>query len=348
MSKETEKPVSINSLMPNLGVTGDGVWQLNGRAAPAPAAASDQLRSGIAASPQPDATGESLVPASHEEWKTLIATLDSQRAPETLAMAQKLHLSIQSDRIEGVGIHHVLPDKIRQENMNRLFINVHGGAYILGKGEAGLGEAVLIATRLGIPVLSIDYRMPPDDPFPAAINDVERVYRHLVQKHDPASIILGGSSAGAGLAMASIHQFRSLNLPLPGALYAGTIWADLTKTSDSLFTNEGLDMVLVKYDGILEEAAKLYAGGRDLKDPKLSPVYGDLRGFPPTLLVTGTRDLFLSDACRTHRSLRAAGVTADLHVYEGMSHAGYYFFPEAPESKDLYRELAAFVDQHVA
>ncbi len=111
---------------------------------------------------------------------------------------------------------------------------------------------------------------------------------------------LGGTSAGGGLALAATQKLRQLGLDLPGALWAGTPWADLTKTGDSQFTNEGIDRMLVTYDGILEAAAKLYAGSQDLKTTLISPVYGTFEGFLPTYLVTGTRDLFLSDTVRVH------------------------------------------------
>ena len=105
--------------------------------------------------------------------------------------------------------------------------------------------------------------------------------------------------------------------------------------------------MLVQYDGFLEGAAKLYADGRDLKDPLLSPVYGDFEGFPPTYLVSGTRDMLLSDTARVHRKLRAAGVIADLNVYEGMSHAGYMIAGNTPESRQVYSELNDFLLRHL-
>ena len=138
-----------------------------------------------------------------------------------------------------------------------------------------------------------------------------------------------------------------MDLPLPGAIYAGTPWSDLTKTSDSLFTNEGIDRVLVTYDGLLKGAAKIYAASTDMKDPLISPVYGEFTGFPPTILITGTRDLFLSDTARVHRKMRNAGVVADLHVFEGMSHAEYLFVLESSESSETTSEVVRFFNIHL-
>jgi acetyl esterase/lipase len=121
----------------------------------------------------------------------------------------------------------------------------------------------------------------------------------------------------------------------------------LTKNGDSLYVNEGIDRKIVTYDGFITAAAKLYANGTDLKNPGLSPVYGDFSGFPPTMLVTGTRDLFLSLTVRVHRKMKAAGVVADLNVYEGLSHVEYFVVPDAPESIEVYSELKKFLKQYL-
>lgn len=131
--------------------------------------------------------------------------------------------------------------------------------------------------------------------------------------------------------------------PTPKAIYAGTPWADLTKTGDSLYTNEGIDRILVTYDGSLGASARLYAGNTSLTHPKVSPVYGEFTNFPPTLLVTGTRDMFLSDTVRVNRKMRDAGVTTVLEVYEGLSHADYLVSHQTPESQSVYRQLKRFL-----
>jgi monoterpene epsilon-lactone hydrolase len=139
-----------------------------------------------------------------------------------------------------------------------------------------------------------------------------------------------------------------MNVPLPGAVGLGTPWADLTRTGDTLYTNEEIDDVLVTYDGLLEACAKLYAGSSDMKDPLISPVYGDFtKGFPPTILTTGTRDMLLSDTVRVHRKLRQAGVEAYLQVFEGMSHAQYIIVFTSPESREVFQELALFFQNHL-
>src|SRR6202044_3196769 len=130
-----------------------------------------------------------------------------------------------------------------------------------------------------------------------------------------------GTSTGGGMTLAMILRAKQEGLALPAAIAPGTPWADLTDTGDSYKTNEWVDNVLISAHGLLGDAARLYAGGHDLKDPMLSPIYGDFHGLPPAILTSGTRDLFLSNTVRTHRKLRRAGVEAQLQVFEGMSHA---------------------------
>ena len=324
------------------------IWLISAHEVPLPAAASEELRKAIAATPVPDRSSHLKFPTSDAQWRQTQES-DSKNATAGLdQIASVYSVAIERGRIDGVAVAWLGPGKIAPMNANRLFIHLHGGAYVYGSGDAAFREGVTIAGRLGIPVLSIDYRVPPDYPFPAAVDDVVTVYRHLLKSRSPETMVIGGTSAGGGLALASVHKFKQINLPAPAGVFAGTAWADLTKTGDTLYTNEGLDRILVTYDGMLEAAAKLYADGHDMKDPLISPVYGDFKGFPPVILVTGTRDLLLSDVVRTHRRLRAAGVIADLHVYEGMSHADYAIVATSPESLDMYRELGDFVSRHLA
>jgi acetyl esterase/lipase len=144
-----------------------------------------------------------------------------------------------------------------------------------------------------------------------------------------------------------VLRAKAENLPLPAAIAPGTPWSDIGKIGDTYETNEWIDNVLVTWDGWLGRAARLYANGRDLKDPFISPIYGDFAGFPPTILTSGTRDLFLSNTVRTHRKLRRSGVEADLNVYEGQSHAHWARDVSVPETREAFGEIAAFFDKHM-
>ena len=322
----------------------EGVWTIGPRTLPPPSAASDAMRKAILKTPAPDVEATNkLTPQTRAQWEAFINETDARAATRARSLAGKHSVTVESDKMGGVNVYRVTPAQIDPKHKHHLFVYLHGGAYIVYSGEAGTTEAVLIAARLKIPVLSIDYRMPPAYPAPAGINDVVSVYRQLLKKRTSASMAMGGSSAGGGLTLASVHRFKQLGLDLPGALYLGTPGVDVTKTGDSRYINEGIDRILVSWDGIPFNALKMYAENYDLKHPYVSPIYGDFSGFPPTYLISGTRDLLLSDTVRTHRKMRAAGVIADLNVYEGQSHGDYLAWMDLPESREHYAELNAFL-----
>ncbi|MCH7584834.1 MAG: alpha/beta hydrolase [Acidobacteria bacterium] len=315
---------------------------------PVPAGASDVLADSIRNTPAPDIdANRQLIPRSEAEWLALVKEADKEKRAIARQLADQFSVTVKEEQIGGVGTHRVTPPEIDPRHQDHLFVYIHGGAYVLNAGEAGLGEAIVIAAGSKMPVLSIDYRMPPQHPFPAGLDDVIAVWEHLLTIHPADSTAMGGSSAGSGLILAVVHKLIGAGHPTPGALYAGTPWTDLTKTGDSYYTNEGVDRMLVTYDGILASAARLYAGSHDLTEPLISPIYGDFTGFPPTFLVTGTRDLFLSNTIRVHTKLRAAGVTADLLVFEGVSHGEYGFEATSPETLLTYSELDKFLLQHL-
>jgi monoterpene epsilon-lactone hydrolase len=326
----------------------DITWDIPAKKLPLPSCASPEIQALLAKARHPDiASQRHFADRSKEEWRAWQANAKIAGEEDVRLAAQAYGVRITKADIQGVETYRLDPGTSDRAKSKQIFIYLHGGGYLFGGGMSGLFEAILIARRVGIPVLAIDYRMPPRHPYPAPIEDVVSVYGSLLETYAPQSIAIGGSSSGGGLALASVQALRSDRMRLPGGLYLGTPWADLTKTGDSFYVNEGIDRKLVAYEGFLAAAAKLYANGRDLKEPGLSPLYGDFDDLPPTILVTGTRDLFLSLAVRVHRKLRSAGVTADLHVLEGLSHVEYFVEPDAPESIETYRELRDFLRAHL-
>lgn len=312
------------------------------RTLPVPTAdVSPQMQAYTAA---PYAPNFAAKPQSAAEWNAFVTQADGQRLKFLPALRAALSVSVKPITIGGVKAFEITPASIPKANRKRLVLHFHGGAYVLNGGEAGTVEGMLIASLGGFRVITIDYRMPPIAPFPAALDDGIAAYRAVLKTTPAKNVAFVGTSAGAGLMLATVLRARDEKLPLPGAMAAGTPWADLSKTGDSYFANEWVDNILVTWDGVLGLAAKLYANGHDLKEPYLSPIYGDFSGFPPTILTTGTRDLFLSNTVRTHRKLRRAGVEAELHVYEGMSH-GVYQDPQMPETREVFSEIARFLDQ---
>ncbi|MDA7585887.1 alpha/beta hydrolase [Luminiphilus sp.] len=324
------------------------MYTLHSRSVPGPGGASQEVQKAISETPVPDvAKWQKIAPESPAQWAELIAQMDEAEKSFIADYLSKAKVAVEPDKIGGVPVYHVSPAKVEVRLESQLFVLVHGGGYVSGAGEAGLAEAMLIASQAGVRVLAIDYRMPPAHPFPAGLDDVVEVYGHLLGKRPAKSIVLGGSSAGGGLALASVHRFKEDGLELPGAVFAGTPWSDLTKTGDSYYVNEGLDRALVSYEGVLAAAAELYAGKNDLTNALISPIYGEFEGFPPVLLISGSRDLFLSCTIRAHAKLRLAAVIADLLVFEGISHGDYAFLLDSPESRLYYKELKSFMLQHL-
>jgi monoterpene epsilon-lactone hydrolase len=317
--------------------------QVPARSIPVPNDVSPEMQKLIARSIQ---TGGSNAPTTPEQWKTLLTAMNDAEARHASDLAKRLHVRVEPATIAGVRVFNVHPEFISDRNRGRLMMHVHGGAYVAFAGMAATGEAILLAHYAGIPTVSVDYRMPPDAPFPAAVEDSIAVWRELIKTHNPRRMALFGTSAGGGLTLATVLKLKQLGQPLPGALMVGTPWADLTKTGDTESTNEYIDDVLVKYEGTLEGAAHLYAGSHDLKEPLLSPVYSDISGFPAAVLVSGTRDLFLSDTVRVHQKLLQAGVEAQLLVLEGQSHAQYLEM-DVQESQAALKEIAQFLDRHL-
>ena len=316
-----------------------------GRSIPVPDTVSPEFRAEIAAPYRVPAWNAN--PKSPAEWKELIADIAARGAAAQPAIREKLGVTMQTAVIGGVKAFILMPKVIPAANRNRLLVHVHGGGYVYNPGEAGTGEATLMAAYGGFKVISVDYRMPPDNPYPAAMDDAMAVWKAAVKMQKPENMAIFGTSTGGGMTLAMILRAKQEHLPLPAAIAPGSPWSDLTETGDTYKTNEWLDNILVSYNGYISRAAKLYANGHDLKDPQLSPIYGDFHGFPPAILTSGTRDLFLSLTVLTHRKLRQAGVEASLQVFEGMSHAQYLFNPYAPETKEAFTEIAQFFDRHL-
>ena len=318
-----------------------------GRVIPVPTTTSPQFKPLVAAPYRaPDWNAD---PKSTEEWHALVAQLAAKGAAKLPALREKLQVTSEPTTLGGVKAFLVKAKTIPAVHAGKVILAIHGGGFVYNPGEAGTLEAILMAGFGGYEVFAVDYRMAPDHPFPAANDDVMAAYKALLETHKPGDIAVVGTSAGGGLALALCLRAKAEGVPLPAAIAPGTPEADMTDAGDTVRTNEWLDNVLVSTDGYVEAARKIYVPAEhDLKDPQLSPIFGDFSGMPPAIITSGTRDLFLSNAVRVHRKLRGAGVEATLQVFEGMSHAQYLFNADAPETKEAFTEIAAFFDRHWA
>ena len=318
-----------------------------GRVIPVPTTTSPQFKVQVSAPYRaPDWNADPKTPL---EWHDLVAKLAAKGVAKLPALREKLGVTSEPITLGGVKAFRVRAKTIPAAHQGKVIYAIHGGGFVYNPGEAGTLEAVLMAGFGGYEVYAIDYRMAPDHPFPAANDDVMAGYKALLKDHKPGDVAVVGTSAGAGLALALCLRAKADGVPLPAVIAPGTPEADMTNAGDTIRTNEWLDNVLVSADGYIEAARKVYVpAGHDLKDPQLSPIFGDFSGLPPAIITSGTRDLFLSNAVRVHRKLRQAGVEATLQVFEGMSHAQYLFNADAPETKEAFTEIAAFFDRHWA
>jgi len=314
------------------------------RALPAPYTVSPQLQKIIGA---PLSPVWNVIPTTNDEWKKQIKGIEDALVKTLPGLREQLGVKVEPTKIDGVKAYIVAPEAIPPENRNRLLVHVHGGCYASFAGESGTAEAIYMAGFGKFKIISVDYRTPPDHPYPAALDDAMTVWKAVVKMADPQNMAIFGSSAGGALTLSMVLRAKQDGLPLPAAIAPGTPMSDLTGSGDSFRANAMVDNVLVAYGANCDKRAALYANGHDLKDPMLSPLFGDMHGFPPTILTTGTRDLLLSNTVRVHRKLRQAGVNAVLEVYEGQAHAQYYRDVTAPETKEAFAEIAQFFDKHL-
>jgi monoterpene epsilon-lactone hydrolase len=321
-----------------------GTMQLPSRTIPLPMSISEKARSALAAG----AAREVLTSPEVTDlagWRALIDAMHARVQPYVDMVWSSPALNIDVERIGGVDVYVVMRKDLPVGEQHKINYLLHGGGWAFFGGRFVALPAAALAGYHGGVVYAVDYRMPPDHPYPAALDDCLSVYRELLARFDPRTILVSGESAGGNLAGALLHRARDVGLPTPGAMFLNTPALDLTHSSDSIATNYGVDVVLGEGVG---KMADLYRNGADARSPYLSPLLGDLtRGFPPTYLRTGTRDLLLSDTVRMHAALRKAGVEADLYVGEAMPHAGFAVLGvDTPEDEDARADLNRWLARH--
>jgi monoterpene epsilon-lactone hydrolase len=253
--------------------------------------------------------------------------------------------NVEETTTAGVRTDIITPLAMPEANRNRVLINLHGGGFNSDSGS--LIEGIPIANLAKTKVVSVYYRLAPENPFPAAVDDVVAVYKELLKTYKPGSIGIFGTSAGAILTAEVAVRLKQLGLPLPAALGIFSGLGDFSRVGDSrqIFTLSGFpgEMQPINPNHLPNDD---YAGTTNRKDPMLSPLFADLHGMPPSLLVTSTRDILLSDTTMFHRALLQAGVDARLVVFEALPHAFWYHF-QLPETKEALELMAKFFDERV-
>lgn len=229
----------------------------------------------------------------------------------------------------------------------RTILHLHGGGYVSGLAAAyrmlGSGLAESASAVVHVP----EYRLAPEHPFPAALEDALESYRALLSTGlDPRELAVTGDSAGGGLALAAMMAIRDAGERLPAAMVLMSPWADLTVSRPASEANAESDAVLAAES--LREWAAMYAAGARLADPRLSPAFGVYRGLPPMLIQVGDGEILLDDAKAVAGAAAAAGVSAELRVWEGLWHCWQMLGPLVPENESTFKEIAAFLDARLA
>jgi monoterpene epsilon-lactone hydrolase len=289
--------------------------------------------------------GEKTLPATDDvaAWSAL-QTAGEQRSAAILQAYVKAGSSFERHKadIEGVDAYW-LTTAMTGAN-GPVLIYTHGGAYVGGSGKEVLPAVIEIANAAGMRVLSVDYRLAPEFPFPAAVEDSVNVYRWLLaQGLTHEKIGWFGESAGGGLTLATMHALKQQGLPLPGAIAVLSPWTDLTLVSESYFTLDVDDPAFTRDELLIY--AETYYQKADPRNPLVSPVYGEFGGFPPTLVQVGSKEIVLSDSLRFARQARASGVDLTLDVWDGLWHV--FQFWGVPESQQAIDALGDFFRSHL-
>jgi len=247
--------------------------------------------------------------------------------------------SLKPVDIDGLPAEWMLPPGATQEQAILYF---HGGGYATGSIPAHRNIVAKFVKESGVPALLFEYRLAPEHPFPAALDDAAASYRYLLgQGIAPERIVFIGDSAGGGLALATLLAAREQGLPLPAGTVAMSPWTDLKNTGASLVTNAKVDPLTWKESQAV--FAKYYADDEDPGNPLISPLYGDLHGLPPLLIYVGKDEMLRDDSTRFAAKAQAAGVDVTLHVGEGMFHCYPACAPLFPEATQALREIGEFV-----
>ncbi|MEH7118203.1 alpha/beta hydrolase [Neobacillus vireti] len=242
-------------------------------------------------------------------------------------------------QIEGLYAEWLVP---RPSLGNKVILYLHGGGYALCSANTHRPLAARIGKSAGIPVLFPEYRLAPEHPFPAAIEDAVNCYRWLLkQGYCGTDIILAGDSAGGGLSLAAALVLRDQNEPLPAGIVCLSPWVDLTSSGESYRKNEELDPYL-SFKAV-RDAARMYAGEESLDHPLISPVFADLSGLPPIMIQSGTHEILQSDALMLADKAKASGVKVSFQEWDGMWHVWQISGSILPEARQAIREMGQFI-----
>jgi acetyl esterase/lipase len=228
----------------------------------------------------------------------------------------------------------------------RVILYLHGGGYVIGSARTHRGLVARLSAASGARALSIDYRLAPEHPFPAAVEDATAAYRWLLEQGlSPTEIVIAGDSAGGGLTVAALVALRDSGDPLPAAGVCISPWVDLEGVGESMTAKAHVDP-MVRREGLLQMAA-MYLAGASPRSPLAAPLHADLAGLPPLLVHVGTAETLLDDSNRLAARARAAGVEVEIERWEDMIHVWHAFAPLLPEADQAIRRIGEYVSKQL-
>lgn len=254
-------------------------------------------------------------------------------------------VKVQYFDMDGIEAARFLPPQ--NKYAYKVVLYLHGGGYTCGSIKSHAGLIGKLALETGIPHIAINYRLAPEHQYPAALDDAIKAYQWLLefQRFNPKDIIIMGDSAGGGLTLATLLKIKELELPYPLTAVALSPWTDLTVTGDSALNNPERDPILDVAKA--REWAKWYAGAEDLKNPFISPLYGNFHGLPPMLIHVGTEEILRSDAIQMTNAAKLKQVDVTLYKAEEMSHVWHFFWQYLPEAKEAIQHISDYLAEQI-
>jgi acetyl esterase/lipase len=294
----------------------------------------------------PSLEPQAPAPDDIEAWKTVQQEIEVSGVERSKPVVERLQPTIKEIELGGVPVLEIKP-RGWQDN-GKLMVYTHGGAYTLFSAQSSLGSPALMADVTGLRVISVDYTLAPHAKWQQVTDQVVSVFKALQkQGYSMKDIAIYGDSAGGALAAGSVLKMRDQGMELPAAVVLWSPWSDITDTGDTYKTLKHAEPAFL-YDRALKASADAYADPKDQKHPYVSPVYGDYaKGFPPTLIQGGTKEVFLSNFIRHYQALDTAGQTVKLDLYEGMIHVFMVTMHDTPESKIALGKVDAFLKQYM-
>lgn len=275
------------------------------------------------------------------------ATLDQMREGfDKMGDALPQTADISSTEVDAGGVRSVWVQTPGADAKHAL-LYLHGGGYMIGSPKSHHELMGRLSKSTGARVLGVDYRMAPEDPFPAAVEDATSAYRWLLaQGIDAKNISIAGDSAGGGLAAATLVSIRDNGMPQPSCAVLMSPWADMECTGESMGTRASVDPMVQKE--IVQEMAKVYMNGADLRSPLASPIHADLKGLAPVLIQVGDAETLLSDSHTLEAKLKAAGNDVKLEVWDEMIHVWHLFAPILDKGQEAIDGMGAFIKKHTS